>query len=292
MLDLWSTVQDERVRERHAELNGKRFKWGDPPVVDIQTGRRAESGEDYQCRCVALPVFDIDELNLVFESVDDSKTGQSLYVHPTTRERIPVGPEAIKQTNILKNQKNSSSQSGGAKWTGSGRTAQEIGKSAAKVPNQGVTTMEINIPVNNEKVFTIPEKRGIINTGGDDLINIADEKRKILDGTYPSRVIQGRQNKHISGTTQFKQNQDKMRSIGSNPSILEADAQILVDNYKGTGTIYFKGSSYPRELIETNEIVGKSWVKSLNKYVETKKIEIFYSSTGTHVVPVNDYKTR
>ena len=67
---IWSTVQDERVRDRHADLNGKRFKWGEPPIVDTRTGRRAEPGEDYQCRCVALPVFDIDTLNLVFEKVD------------------------------------------------------------------------------------------------------------------------------------------------------------------------------------------------------------------------------
>ena len=122
--------------------------------------------------------------------------------------------------------------------------------------------------------------------------NITDVKRKILDGTYPSRIIQGRQNKHIAGTVEFKQNQEKMQKIGSEPSILIVDAQSLVDKYKGTGTIYFKGSSYPRELIDTGEIIGKSWVKVLNKYVETTKIEIFYSSTGVHIIPVNDYKRR
>ena len=35
------------------------------------------------------------------------------------------------------------------------------------------------------------------------MVNIADEKRKILDGTYPSRVIMGRQNKHIEGTIEL-----------------------------------------------------------------------------------------
>ena len=123
-------------------------------------------------------------------------------------------------------------------------------------------------------------------------MNIADERRKILDGTYPSRVIQGRQNKHIPGTTEFAQNQAKMRLIESEPSILEVDAQTLVDKYKGTGTIYFIGSPYPRELIATGKVIGKSWVKGLNKYVDTRKIEIFYSSTGVHIVPVSDYKKR
>ena len=60
----WSDSRDERVRSRHAELNGKRFRWDNPPVVDERTGRRCHPGGDFQCRCVALPVFDIDTLDL------------------------------------------------------------------------------------------------------------------------------------------------------------------------------------------------------------------------------------
>ena len=132
----------------------------------------------------------------------------------------------------------------------------------------------------------------IISSEGENMIDINEERKKILNGIYPSRVISGRQNKHIEGTKEFEQNRDKMQKIGSEPSILYADAQMLVDKYKGTGTIYYKSSLYPRELVETNGIIGKSWVKKSNKYVETKKIEIFYSSTGTHIVPVNDLKKR
>lgn len=108
---IWSSVQDERVRDRHAYLNGKRFKWGEPPVVDEKTGRCAEPGEDYQCRCVALPVFDIDELNLVFQSTDDSRTGQKV-----------------------------------GKSSGSGRTPAQIAEAAAKIPRHTITTAEIDIP--------------------------------------------------------------------------------------------------------------------------------------------------
>ena len=61
---IWSSSGDGRVRDRHKELNGKKFKWSDPPIVDKRTGRRAHPGQDYQCRCVALPVFDIDTLDL------------------------------------------------------------------------------------------------------------------------------------------------------------------------------------------------------------------------------------
>ncbi len=57
----WVTARDARVRERHSELDRKIFEWSDPPVVDERTGRREHPGGDYQCRCVAIPVFDDDE---------------------------------------------------------------------------------------------------------------------------------------------------------------------------------------------------------------------------------------
>lgn len=66
---VWRTVADSRVRSSHKQLNNKRFKYNDPPVVDEKTGRRANPGEDYQCRCVALPVFDIDEVVLPWEKL-------------------------------------------------------------------------------------------------------------------------------------------------------------------------------------------------------------------------------
>ena len=61
---IWSDSGDSRVRSGHRKLNGKKFRWDDPPVVDERTGRRCHPGGDYQCRCVAIPVFDIDTLDL------------------------------------------------------------------------------------------------------------------------------------------------------------------------------------------------------------------------------------
>lgn len=60
----WRTAGDGRVRDDHKDLNGKIFDWEHPPVVDRKKGRRAHPGEDYNCRCVAIPVFDFDELDL------------------------------------------------------------------------------------------------------------------------------------------------------------------------------------------------------------------------------------
>lgn len=47
---IWSTSLDERVREEHASLEGETFSWDSPPEV-------GHPGEDFQCRCVALPVI-------------------------------------------------------------------------------------------------------------------------------------------------------------------------------------------------------------------------------------------
>lgn len=47
---VWSSSLDERVRPEHAALEGQRFSWSAPPEP-------GHPGEDYQCRCVAIPVI-------------------------------------------------------------------------------------------------------------------------------------------------------------------------------------------------------------------------------------------
>lgn len=48
----WSTSRDERVRDSHAEKEGNIYEFADPPA---DTGN---PGEDFNCRCVAIPVLD------------------------------------------------------------------------------------------------------------------------------------------------------------------------------------------------------------------------------------------
>ena len=58
----WSTSQDDAVRgppksvENHRILNGKRFRWDQPPLIP-GTSEHAHPGERIQCRCVAIPVI-------------------------------------------------------------------------------------------------------------------------------------------------------------------------------------------------------------------------------------------
>lgn len=53
----WVTAGDVRVRGYHKRLNGKIFTWDNPPVVDA-TGRRAHAGQDFNCRCICVPIVE------------------------------------------------------------------------------------------------------------------------------------------------------------------------------------------------------------------------------------------
>lgn len=59
---IWSTSQDERVRPSHARLHGTTWAWNAPPIVD---GEAANPGMPVNCRCLALPVFELDEPSIV-----------------------------------------------------------------------------------------------------------------------------------------------------------------------------------------------------------------------------------
>ena len=54
---VWSTAGDERVRDEHKELNGKVIEWANPPITDDK-GNRNHAGEDYGCRCIAVPIVE------------------------------------------------------------------------------------------------------------------------------------------------------------------------------------------------------------------------------------------
>lgn len=47
---IWRTAHDADVRERHRKLEGKFFKWTDPPVTG-ENGERSHPGSIYNCRC-------------------------------------------------------------------------------------------------------------------------------------------------------------------------------------------------------------------------------------------------
>lgn len=55
---IWSAAMDERTRDDHKDLNGKRFSFKNPPTVNKRTGKRANPGEDFGCRCGARGIVE------------------------------------------------------------------------------------------------------------------------------------------------------------------------------------------------------------------------------------------
>ena len=53
----WITNIDGRERPLHKQLNGKIFRFDNPPVIDERTGQRGLPGETYNCRCTFVPVL-------------------------------------------------------------------------------------------------------------------------------------------------------------------------------------------------------------------------------------------
>ena len=83
---VWSDSRDIAVRECHRALNGKTFEWSDPPEMwyrtkskgIVMTGRKCHPGEDYCCRCVPIPVFDLETLNLPISTADEESNSQQI----------------------------------------------------------------------------------------------------------------------------------------------------------------------------------------------------------------------
>lgn len=55
---IWRTSLDERVRESHAALEGTRWAYSAPPLVD---GERITPGTTYNCRCTSEAIIDLGD---------------------------------------------------------------------------------------------------------------------------------------------------------------------------------------------------------------------------------------
>lgn len=78
----WSSVKDQRVRERHKELDNSIQEWAVPPVVDTRTGERGHPGYPIRCRCVAIAIVDD-----VFADAGLIDPGDVELYHPTPGEQ-------------------------------------------------------------------------------------------------------------------------------------------------------------------------------------------------------------
>lgn len=98
---IWKSMGDDRVRQSHRAFDGKMFSWDAPPdgwyVTKsrglVLTGRRCHPGQDYNCRCRALPVFDIQSVTLPVErtvELERPRTAESLYPLRRRKGRVYV----------------------------------------------------------------------------------------------------------------------------------------------------------------------------------------------------------
>lgn len=57
---IWSTSTDQRVRPSHKMMDGVLVFWNDAPTLDKMGP--AHAGEYPNCRCISLPVFELDDI--------------------------------------------------------------------------------------------------------------------------------------------------------------------------------------------------------------------------------------
>jgi SPP1 gp7 family putative phage head morphogenesis protein len=99
----WSTSHDERVRESHRALDGQVFSWDDPPET-TDDGDSNHPGEDFQCRCVAIPIVDTGEEGEEGEETEGAE-GPAAPPEPAAapgpppeNERVPLSELGIRST--------------------------------------------------------------------------------------------------------------------------------------------------------------------------------------------------
>lgn len=66
----WDDSGDSRVRKRHHQLNGHVFSWDNRNPARNEKGQVIIPGSDYQCRCCALPVFDMEKIPVEAIQID------------------------------------------------------------------------------------------------------------------------------------------------------------------------------------------------------------------------------
>lgn len=90
---LWTTSGDERVRDRHKELDGTLQRYDDPPIINDQ-GDRGHPGDDYQCRCVGTPVLEGDDVSAMLAEAEARKQREEkgLFTSPVVTGEIKPIP--------------------------------------------------------------------------------------------------------------------------------------------------------------------------------------------------------
>ena len=101
-----------------------------------------------------------------------------------------------------------------------------------------------------------------------------------FEGTqgYGKQVHQDRQDKHVEGTKNYRQEIAK----GRHPSVLTEDPAVLLAEGAGKGHYPSPG----REVVDYGRVVGRFYDRATKQYHETTRATIHYDTKGNaHVVP-------
>lgn len=119
----------------------------------------------------------------------------------------------------------------------------------------------------------------------------------IKSDTCNKNIHIGRQHKHIQGTNNFKQEQNRLKKLGQyGPGYITIeleDAQKLIDKYHGTGRIGLNSKmewDNKETILDNDMIVGKVIDNRSGNSSDTSVFKIHYSDKGTHIVP--DYPSK
>lgn len=122
-------------------------------------------------------------------------------------------------------------------------------------------------------------------------------RRKIGTEQYPLTLHQGRQNKHIPGTNEYKQYAANLARKGQyGPPYLTVDSETirdLVAQYHGTGILVKTKDGKWREIERITmhpDKIGVAVNNLTGKEVDTTTFTIRYSKDGVHIAP--DYPSR
>ena len=121
--------------------------------------------------------------------------------------------------------------------------------------------------------------------------NIAILNTRITSGEISTTIRLQVQARHIEGTAEFERYRAQRFSKGQMPqsvmTITAQEAQDLVDRFAGTGTVVVQtqksGALKIVEFTNADCVIGRYYKN--NVYHDTKRVGIYYSKKGAHVVP-------
>lgn len=259
---VWVSMPDGITRDSHRSMNGKVCRWDDPTVYSEDGGKTwkkrsanmfiGDPGQDYNCRCTAVPFESGDEEYLV--------------------TKFPEEEEPKEQEKIVNFEKNLEEK------------ADEFLKSQEKL----VKKIENEVfPQTDEEKLAKARASGLYTEK-----ELNEMWPAFLANKAYRKFNEGAQKKYIIGTNTFKNYDITSKSknyVGAAFFNSDIDIKNVFSSLIGSGLVVFKKDGSVKE--EIVKYVKKIGFAGDVMYVETDVVSFKYSPTkGFHVSPVHPNK--